>query len=188
MADLTRNMGEALERLVRQPYAPLIPWAGVVVLLVAAWTVSHLAVVAPVHARLQQLEDEWGAERSRLVHHMEARRVLLDLEQVLAAFPLKEDFVPMALAITEEAKRNNVTLPSLTYSLDRSKKTEVATRAVFHGAVKGRYEDLRRFIHRLEATEEPLFIEDLDVMRSGSRQGDILTFQMRIATYLRTAR
>ena len=80
---------------------------------------SHLAVVAPVHARLQQLEDEWGAERSRLVHHMEARRVLLDLEQVLAAFPLKEDFVPMALAITEEAKRNNVTLPSLTLAHGR---------------------------------------------------------------------
>ena len=49
----------------------------------------------------------------------------------------------------------------------------------------GRYEDLRRFIYGLETAEELLFIEDLELTRSGGSQDTPLTFNIRIATYLR---
>jgi Tfp pilus assembly protein PilO len=49
----------------------------------------------------------------------------------------------------------------------------------------GRYEDLRRFIYGLETAEELVFIEDLELTRSGGAQDSLLTFNIRIATYLR---
>jgi Tfp pilus assembly protein PilO len=48
----------------------------------------------------------------------------------------------------------------------------------------GRYEDLRRFIYGLETSKELLFIEDLELTRSGGAQDALLTFNIRIAAYL----
>ena len=52
----------------------------------------------------------------------------------------------------------------------RQKKTSVpdAKKAVLQGTVTGRYEDLRRFLYNLESAEELLFIEDLNLIRSGN--------------------
>ena len=49
----------------------------------------------------------------------------------------------------------------------------------------GHYEDLRRFLYNLESAEELLFIEDLNLVRSGNVQDHQLTFNIRISTYLR---
>lgn len=49
----------------------------------------------------------------------------------------------------------------------------------------GRYEDLRRFIYDLETAEELLFIEDLELSRNDSPRDQGLTFNIKIATYLR---
>lgn len=51
--------------------------------------------------------------------------------------------------------------------------------------MSGRYEDLRRFIHDLETADELLFIEDLELNRAGSLQNAALTFNIKIATYLK---
>ena len=56
---------------------------------------------------------------------------------------------------------------------------------VLQGTVTGRYEDLRRFLYNLESAEELLFIEDLNLVRSGNVQDQQLTFNIRISTYLR---
>ena len=51
--------------------------------------------------------------------------------------------------------------------------------------MSGRYEDLRRFIHDLETADELLLIEDLELNRIGGLQSAVLTFNIKIATYLR---
>jgi Tfp pilus assembly protein PilO len=51
--------------------------------------------------------------------------------------------------------------------------------------MSGRYEDLRRFIYDLETAEEFLLIEDIELARSSAAQGQTLTFNIKIATYLR---
>ncbi len=175
---------DIVSRVIYHPFSPLIPMACMVVVLAITLAGIHLFLVFPAEKRVANLEGDWTAARDRLVHHREAKKIRDDLTQVLAVFPAQEDFVPLALGITDEAKRNRVGLPSLSYQVE-PQKGELATKAFFRGAVKGRYEDLRRFIHQLEVAEELLFIEDLDVARSGGQQRDPVTFNMRIATYLR---
>jgi Tfp pilus assembly protein PilO len=50
----------------------------------------------------------------------------------------------------------------------------------------GRYEDLRRFLHDLETAEELVYIEDLELARPDDQQSQTLTFDITIATYLRS--
>jgi Tfp pilus assembly protein PilO len=49
----------------------------------------------------------------------------------------------------------------------------------------GKYEDLRRFLYDIETAEELVHIEDLELVRSTPQQDQQLTFNIRIATYLR---
>ena len=85
--------------------------------------------------------------------------------------------------MTEEAKRDR----HLAGTVVQDRKTSVpdASKAVLQGTVTGRYEDLRRFLYNLESAEELLFIEDLNLIRSGNVQDQQLTFNIRISTYLR---
>lgn len=175
---------DALVRLLRQPYGPLLPWFGLASLLTTVYLIVHTTFLASAEEQRTAVQAEWTAARQRLVQHMEAKKVRQDVDQVMAVLLAERDFAPLALGVTEEAKRDNVTLPGLSY---RTEATGVpgTTKAVLQGSVSGRYEDLRRFIYNLETAEELLFIEDLDLVRSGDSQDERLTFNIKIATYLR---
>lgn len=175
---------ETWASLLRQPFVPLLPTIALVVLLLATLGGIHLFLVMPAQQRVAQLHKEWQDARHRFVQHVEAKRTLHDLAEVLRIIPVKQGFVPLALGITEEARRNNVVLPSLSYRVAPS-TGKLATKAVFEGAATGRYADLRRFIREIELAEELLFIEDLDVVRAGNQQERKVTFKMKLATYLR---
>ena len=118
------------------------------------------------------------------MQHREARKAQADLSQVWALLPAERDFAPLALGISEEAKRDRVTMPALSY---KTEPTSVAhtSKGLLQGPMSGRYEDLRRFIHKLETADELLFIEDLELTRSGGVEDDTLTFTIKIAAYLR---
>ncbi|MDR4472703.1 MAG: type II secretion system protein M [Nitrospira sp.] len=122
--------------------------------------------------------------RQQLNRHKEAKKAKADLQRVWAVLPLFRDFAPLALGVTEEAKRDQVTLPALSYKTEKTSVPD-ASKAVLQGTVTGRYEDLRRFLYNLESAEELLFIEDLNLVRSGNVQDQQLTFNIRISTYLR---
>ena len=63
--------------------------------------------------------------------------------------PAERDFTPLALGISDEAKRDRVTLPALSY---KTEPTLVAntSKGLLQGPMTGRYEDLRRFIYGLD--------------------------------------
>ena len=170
--------------VLRHPLAPLFPRMLVILVLLATLACIHSFMVLPAETRVAQLEHDWSSARNTLVQHREAKRVIQDLNHVLNGIPAREDFTPLALGITDEATRNRVSLPSLTYKIDET-SGPLATRAVFQGSFKGRYVDLRRFIFQLESAEELLFIEDLDVVGSRQQANQPVTFKMRIATYLK---
>jgi Tfp pilus assembly protein PilO len=152
--------------------------------LLLACSIAYDVGVAGVESKRERLESEWASARQSLLHHREARKARMDLDQVWAVLPDERDFAPLALGISEEAKRDRVVLPALSY---KTEPTLVAktSKGVLQGSMSGRYEDLRRFIYDMETAEELLFIEDLELSRSGSGQNQTLTFAIRIATYLR---
>jgi len=173
-----------LQRMLFEPYAPLLPWVGLAVLLLVGWLVVHTFGVRGSEERRMQIEQEWGAARQVLAQHREARKARKDVGQVWAVLPVERDFAPLALGISEEAKRDHVTLPALSY---KTEPTTVAntSKGVLQGSMTGRYEDLRRFIYDLETAEELLFIEDMELAGSSSPRDQQLTFNIKIVTFLR---
>jgi Tfp pilus assembly protein PilO len=175
---------DRLQLTSRQPYAPILPWVGFVAALIVLSYGFHALVLGAAKQEQVRLEADWVKARQQLSRHKDAKKAKADLQRVWAVLPLFRDFAPLALGVTEEAKRDQVTLPALSY---RTEKTAVsdATKAILQGTVTGRYEDLRRFLYNLESAKELLFIEDLNLVRSGNVQDQQLTFNIRISTYLR---
>jgi Tfp pilus assembly protein PilO len=177
-------MRERLIAVWQHPFAPLIPWGCMVIGLFVVLIIVQFIALADLQAKRQELETEWVAARQSLMQHREARNAMKDLTQVWALLPGERDFGPLALGISDEAKREGVMLPALSY---KTEPTPVAhtTKGLLQGAMSGRYEDLRRFIHDLETADELLFIEDLELNRAGQLQDAVLSFNIKIATYLR---
>ena len=173
-----------LQQELKKPYGPLIPWMGLAVaLLLVLWVVASLGV-DQAEQRLAKLNADWTQARKDYQSHQAAYRAKKDLAQVWAALPEERDFAPLALGITEEAKRNHVTLPALSYKTE-STSIPHASKGVLQGTMTGRYEDLRRFLYDLETAEELVYIEDLNLVPAAVQQSGSLTFNIKIVTYLR---
>jgi hypothetical protein len=179
-----KRLADELQHLAKEPYAPLLPWVVIACGLFLAWFGIQSLMVDPAQARLTQLETEWSNARQILRQRHEARQTRQNLAKFMAALPTSQQFAPLALSISEEAKKYGVKLPALTYRLDKP-EAGLATRAIFQGTATGRYEDLRRFIYHLETYKQLLLIEDLTVLRTNVRSADAVTVNLQIATYLR---
>lgn len=177
---------ERLLELLRKPVAPLLPWAGVLFALLVLLTWLHQAGVRGLEKERAQLEQEWNQARQLLAQHREARQARNDLKQVWALLPAERDFAPLALGISDEAKKDRVILPALSYKTE-STSVPHTSKGLLQGSMTGRYEDLRRFIYDLETAEELLFIEDLELSKTDGQRDkqEQLTFNIKIATYLR---
>lgn len=169
---------------LRKPYGILIPWLAWVLLLAGIlWAVRTVGVDA-ADQRLTIIGSEWNQARQQFTRHKQAQKARKDLAEVWSALLVERDFAPLALGITEEAKRDRVTLPALSY---KAEPTSVANtnKGVLQGTMTGRYEDLRRFLNDVETAEELVYIEDLELVRSDSQEDQRLTFNIKIVTYLR---
>jgi Tfp pilus assembly protein PilO len=176
-------MRDRLSVLFQQPFAPLLPWVGMALGLLFVLALVQRVGVAGVEFKRERLEQERSSTRQLLTRHREARKAQQDLSRVWSVLPAERDFAPLALGISEEAKRDRVALPALSYKTEPTPVPNTR-KGLLQGSMSGRYEDLRRFIYDLETAEELLFIEDLELARSGSAQNQILTFNIKIITYL----
>lgn len=177
--------GSSLLRRVRhKPYRLLILWLAVAGLLGAALVGVRLFVVWPAQDRLAQAEAAWMAARQRVVHRLEAQEAWKNLAPMLKTLPAPRDFAQLPLAISEVARRDRVAMPDIAYTLEKPQAGGFS-KAALKGLVSGRYEDLRRFIHHLEAADGFLFIEDLDVSRHGAKKGEAVAFRITLSTYIR---
>jgi Tfp pilus assembly protein PilO len=173
---------------MKPPYAPLIPWLGVAGLLAAALAGVHLLLVTPAQDRLVRLDAEWAAARERLAMRLEAKQARKDLNRVLSVLPTRRDFDRLPLTISEGARKDSVELRSISYTQEKP-EAGLATKVTFQGPATGRYENLRRFIHHLEASDQLLFIEDLSLGGSTGKvdpkKGEVVTINLKLATYIR---
>jgi len=177
-------MIDFIRQQLRKPYGTLIPWFALVLLLAGIlWAVRTVGVDGAEQSRVR-LELEWNRARQEFAHHKEAQKARKDLAQVWSVLPVERDFAPLALGITDEAKRDRVILPALSY---KTEPTPVANinKGVLQGTMTGRYADLRRFLYDVETAEELVYIEDLELVRSDTQQNQMLTFEIKIAAYLR---
>jgi len=176
---------DVINQQLRSPYAPLIPWCLVTLVLFGGLLAARAMGLERAEQQRTDLEVEWAQVRQQLAHHKDAQKAQLDLAKVWSVLPFERDFAPLALGITEEAKRNRVTLPALSY---KTETTPVAktNKGILQGTMTGRYEDLRRFLYELETAEEWIIIEDLELVHPANQSEQMLTFNIKISTLLRS--
>ena len=67
-------MSDRLRQMLAAPYAPLLPWAGLAMLLLAGLMMLNRYGVQGVEDRRALVESEWGKARQVMVQHREARK------------------------------------------------------------------------------------------------------------------
>jgi Tfp pilus assembly protein PilO len=155
---------------------------------------AYLFVLVPAQQRLTQAEAGYEATRQAQLQQQAARktqeafrRTRKDLEQVWEDLPAEKQFAALAVAISELGRAVEVSIPGMTYSLQKVEEGLPARASLAFRAV-GEYGAIYRFIHRLETTEPYLFVESLDVSRANDSSRAALTllvFNVRVVTFLR---
>ncbi|MEP6601010.1 MAG: type 4a pilus biogenesis protein PilO [Nitrospirota bacterium] len=179
----------AITRHSFKSYVPLIPWLVLAAMFGMAWAGMHFLILGPAEEHLSQAEAQRIAVRQQITSRQDAKETAKDMSHVIALLPTQRDFAQLPQTISEEALHEGVILPGLSYSFEKPDQS-LGSRVILRGPVTGRYEDLRRFIYGLETANRLVFIEDLDVSRSGkadkqSTNRDVVTVNLQISTYIR---
>ena len=157
---------------------------GLSVGVLLAWYVVHTTALDTAEHQKQELQRAWDGARQQFARHKDAMRAKEDLRRVWAVFPLVRDFAPLALGVTEEAKRDHTTLPSLSSRTERTPIPD-ATKAVLQGTVTGHYGDVRRFLYNLGSAKEFLNRRSLNMVRSALLRDAMVTFNIRTHLFSR---
>lgn len=155
---------------------------------------AYLFIMIPAKERLARAEAAYEAARQAQLQQQAARKtqeafrqIQKDLEQVWEDLPAEKQFAALAVAISELGRAVEVSIPGMTYSLQKVEEGLPAKASLAFRAI-GEYGAIYRFIHRLETTEPYLFIESLDVSRANDSNRTALTllvFNVRVVTFLR---
>jgi len=176
----------AITRQSFKSYLPLIPWLVLAAIFGSAWAGIHFLMLGPAQEHLSQAEAQRIAVRQQITSRQDARQTAKDMSHLLTLLPTQRDFAQLPEVISEEALHKGVILPGLSYTFEKPDQS-LGSRVILKGPVTGRYEDLRRFIYGLETSSWLVFIEDLDVSRSGkeNQNRDVVTVNLQFSTYIR---
>jgi len=176
----------AITRQSFKSYLPLIPWLVLAAIFGIAWAGIHFLMLGPAQEHLSQAEAQRIAVRQQITSRQDARQTAKDMSHLLTLLPTQRDFAQLPEVISEEALHKGVILPGLSYTFEKPDQS-LGSRVILKGPVTGRYEDLRRFIYGLETSSWLVFIEDLDVSRSGkeNQNRDVVTVNLQFSTYVR---
>ena len=176
----------AITRQSFKSYLPLIPWLVLAAIFGSAWAGIHFLMLGPAQEHLSQAEAQRIAVRQQITSRQDARQTAKDMSHLLTLLPTQRDFAQLPEVISEEALHKGVILPGLSYTFEKPDQS-LGSRVILKGPVTGRYEDLRRFIYGLETSSWLVFIEDLDVSRSGkeNQNRDVVTVNLQFSTYVR---
>lgn len=155
---------------------------------------AYLFVLVPAEERLARVEAAYEAARQAQLQQQAARKTQeafrqtqKDLEQVWEDLPAENQFAALAVAISELGRAVEVSIPGMTYSLQKVEEGLPAKASLAFRAIGG-YGAIYRFLHRIETTKPYLFIESLDVSRANESSRATLTllaFNVRVVTFLR---
>lgn len=185
------NGQQAVSPLVTKSARLLVPLgllSGLVVL--AALAVWGL-ILAPAQERLYRAQAAYEKALKEENRLQAARGIQEELLRVWGQLPEREEFTALAVAISELASKERVTVPGMSYGLQKTEEG-LPVKASLSFRAEGQYDDIRRFIHRLETSGSYLVIESLDATkRSGDsaeghgRTATTVVFNVKVATFLR---
>ncbi len=175
-----------LSPIARRAFRSLLPLALVMILAIGTAVAASTLFQTPAQDRLASAQAAYETARRAQIRQEAARETQEELVAVWAVLPARTDFGRLILEVSDLAQRDHVTIPGITYTLQKM-EDGLALKATMTFRAVGQYGAIREFIHRLETTGPYLFIESLDVSRAG-REGSAnapVVFNVRVVTFLR---
>lgn len=102
------------------------------------------------------------------------------MEQFRSRIPPQGAILAMIRRVTDQARRLQLDVPSITYDPGDIPEEKLVKLAV-QMDVEGRYAAIRRFLYELEGLQDPLMIEKLAL--TSHRGADRLTLRLQMAAY-----
>lgn len=171
----------------------LLPLTGLTLLSLGAVLLTAAYGLKPVEERVRQAEQAYhSAKQSQadlqrmktLQVQAQAAQRQLDLEW--QAIPTREEFTPLALTLSELAKREHVKIPGMSYTIAQSEGGQPVKAAIAFQAT-GDYAAIYRFLHQLETAKSYLVIERLDVASEQKQHASAtkVMVNLTVTTFLR---
>jgi len=170
----------------------LIPLAGLTVLSLSVAATMYIYLLTPAQQRAANAEQHYQVAKqakaqlqSARNQQERARMAQRQLEQAREALPTHDEFPSVAMALSELAKHERITIPSMNYDIKKPEGGLPAKATIaFHAT--GAYAAVYQFIHRLESADPYLVIESLDVA-SEQKGADAARVRIgiRVVTFLR---
>ncbi|NOU09533.1 MAG: hypothetical protein HOO98_05885 [Nitrospira sp.] len=144
---------------------------------------EQLLMAERAYQNAKQIQADLQRTKIQQVRAQAAQR---QLDIVRQALPTQEEFTPLALALSELAKREHIIIPGMGYDIKKPEDGRPVKATVTFKAT-GEYAAMYRFLHRLETADHYLVIESLDV--AGEQKQDAsaarVVVNFTVATYLR---
>lgn len=161
-------------------------------LITAVVLFLHLGLVLPLEQSLRSREASWQSERSKINQLALLKTAQQDLVHFYQALPGETVFPELVSFISESAVEHHLSTSTISYQPEGTEAAGI-DKVVISFNVKGKYQDIRKLIDRLEQSDYFLIIENLVLASSsepgskaeGSRPGEAIQLQLRLAAYLR---
>ena len=153
----------------------------------------HETVLTQSESRLAAAEQAYTSARvahtRRMAMQRHQRLLRLrqkELDQVWATLPTQPQFPTLAVAITELAKANRVSIPGMTHTIQPGKDGALSKGTLTFTAT-GDFTRIYQFIQRLETADSYIVIETLDAARSlnaATQATPVVDLHMTVSTFL----
>ena len=145
----------------------------------------YFGLLVPTQDRQAEILTTLNLLRQQQITRINAKTTQAQLAKIWKKLPAPKEFSDLGVTITRLAKSNNVRIPGMQYHQEKqdTKKAGLATKGSISFEAFGAYEDIRKFIFKLETSGTYLIIEKLSAEHS--KKTDDLTFKLRISTYFK---
>jgi hypothetical protein len=171
----------------------LLPLTVLTAVSVVGAAVVYVYGLKPAEERLHIIEQAYQTAKQAQAdlqgakaQQMRAQAAQRQLQIVRQALPKQEEFTSLALALSELAKREQVTIPGMSYDINKPEGAHPVKASISFKAT-GEYAAIYRFLYRLETADSYLIIESLDVASEQQRDqtGARVVVNIKVATYFR---
>jgi len=149
--------------------------------LCAANLLCYALVLAPATARLGRSEMKYAELRKRQAVAFLFRQQQQDFAGIKAGIPTQKDMPLLVKELAQAARQLNLKVGPINYDIPRADTSELAM-LTFSFSAEGRYPEVKRFIHELEASSRFIGIKELKL----DADKGAVKLQVKLVTYIKT--
>ncbi|MGH7275103.1 MAG: type 4a pilus biogenesis protein PilO [Nitrospiria bacterium] len=142
-----------------------------------------LIFVNPAYRHKMSTEAALQSARSRVSHLLQYKKTQEDLNALEKTFLSQQALAKLADLLPAMARRRQLALPGVSYQTEKQKESDLR-KIDLNFKVRGRYTDIRKFIHEVEGLEPFIYIKDMAIA-SSAKESSRLELEVKMVAALR---